>query len=367
MTEIRVDDFHKELTCIYKGNKYTVRDNGAVLRHQTKGKSLRPLDNQWTFGKPSVQKGYMFFASKFPIHRIVATAFHGEPPTNEHVVDHIDTNRRNNRPENLRWLTRLENILLNSITVERIIFSCGSLEAFLEDPSILDNNGLDPNFSWMRTVTHEEAVVCKERMLSWVQSDKRKNNDSLGEWVFSLPRNLPSKPTGRVIPLKTDATKMKLLQSLENPRYMVNYDKTSIRWHTEHDDDLVLAKTLGAAQRKWRTPTEFPCCPQESVSMPINAYAEKLVPGVVFSRNQYSTSLILEYALADSHQAIFVMCQKAESGEIKPWTIAKITYEEGLYIHESIGSFFTGAGAKKHFCLEQGLKWTEGDTFDDFC
>ena len=36
------------------------------------------------------------------VHRIVATVFHGDSPTSEHVVDHIDTNKRNNRPENLR-------------------------------------------------------------------------------------------------------------------------------------------------------------------------------------------------------------------------------------------------------------------------
>ena len=45
------------------------------------------------------------------VHRIVATAFHGEQPSEKHIVDHIDTNRRNNRAENLRWITRLDNLL----------------------------------------------------------------------------------------------------------------------------------------------------------------------------------------------------------------------------------------------------------------
>lgn len=64
------------------------------------------------------------------VHIIVATAFHGPKPTKEHVVDHIDTNRRNNRPDNLRWVTRLENALDNPITRKRIIMRCGSIEAF---------------------------------------------------------------------------------------------------------------------------------------------------------------------------------------------------------------------------------------------
>jgi len=38
-----------------------------------------------------------------------------------------------------------------------------------------------------------------------------------------------------------------------------------------------------------------------------------------------------------------------------------------LYVHESLGSFFGEDGAKKYFCLEQGLELKEGDTIDDYC
>ena len=54
----------------------------------------------------------------------------------DYVVDHIDTNRRNNRAENLRWVTRLDNILLNPITCARIVQAFGSLEAFFENPKM---------------------------------------------------------------------------------------------------------------------------------------------------------------------------------------------------------------------------------------
>ena len=131
---VNVNHFEKECDCIYKGEQYSVRDNGAVLRHTPTNKRTRPTDNNWTFGKLNSKTGYLEVAS-VRIHRIVATAFHGEPPTNEHVVDHIDTNKQNNRPDNLRWLTRLENVLLNPITARRIEIICGSVEAFLADPS----------------------------------------------------------------------------------------------------------------------------------------------------------------------------------------------------------------------------------------
>ncbi|MBD8489191.1 HNH endonuclease [Echinicola sp. CAU 1574] len=63
------------------------------------------------------------YHSSETVHRIVVTAFHGVQPSESHVIDHIDTNKRNNRLENLRWVTRLENILLNPITLSRIIFN----------------------------------------------------------------------------------------------------------------------------------------------------------------------------------------------------------------------------------------------------
>lgn len=101
-----IDDFEKQLDCYYKGEIYSVRDNGAVLRHSHEGKKPRPSDNIWSFGKYNSKTGYAEIAGE-RVHRIVATAFHGVAPTPQHVVDHIDTNRRNNRPENLRWITKL--------------------------------------------------------------------------------------------------------------------------------------------------------------------------------------------------------------------------------------------------------------------
>jgi len=186
-----INDFEKEIECSYKGETYSVRDNGAVLRHPRIVSKPRPTDNIWTFGKYNVKTGYAEIAGE-RVHRIVATAFHGAAPSPQHVVDHIDTNRRNNRPENLRWITKLENILLNPITAKKIIFLCGSIEEFLRDPSKLRQNGIDRDFEWMRAVSKEEAAISLERMLSWAKSDKPSLGGSLGEWVYrrGLPKTI---------------------------------------------------------------------------------------------------------------------------------------------------------------------------------
>ena len=48
-----VNDYTREEECIYKDERYSVRDNGAVWRYPREGKKPRPTDCQWTFGKPN--------------------------------------------------------------------------------------------------------------------------------------------------------------------------------------------------------------------------------------------------------------------------------------------------------------------------
>lgn len=44
------------------------------------------------------------------VHRLVCGAYHGPAPTPLHQADHIDRDRSNNRPTNLRWLSPTENL-----------------------------------------------------------------------------------------------------------------------------------------------------------------------------------------------------------------------------------------------------------------
>ncbi len=53
-----------------------------------------------------VRAGY----KNYPLHALMCTAFHGEKPSADHEPHHIDHNPKNNRPDNLCWLTHGENI-----------------------------------------------------------------------------------------------------------------------------------------------------------------------------------------------------------------------------------------------------------------
>ncbi|WP_227287907.1 HNH endonuclease signature motif containing protein [Boseongicola sp. H5] len=320
-----VENFKSEAVCTYRGESYRVRDNGAIFRCARPKQRKRPLDEIWTFGTPSKSDGYMAI-SGHKLHRIVATAFHGEQPSKKHVVDHIDTNRRNNRPDNLRWVTRLENILLNPITAKRVEYLYGSIEEFLADPRSPKNGKPTADFEWMRNVTPAEAEYSRERMLAWAASGRPSGSGTLGDWIFGRG-DLPD----------------------EEPR-----------------PELVASKTLGAVQRNWQVPAEFPLCPDTRHAAPLATYFARLQKGAVAVISPWGETRVGEVAMSEEGTVLFLLGEHGKDA-IKPWSISQITFEDGQFVHESQGTFFMRDGAEKAFALTQGLPWEGGDTFDDYC
>lgn len=330
---VSVDEYNEVKDCIYKDEHYSARDNGAVMRYPREGKHLRKDDNVWTFGKPNEKTGYMEIAGQ-RVHRIVAFAFLGNPPTDQYVVDHIDTNRRNNRPENLRWLTRLENALNNPITRARIENICGSIEVFLADPSVLRGyENIDPNFNWMRAVSLEEARLSLERLIDWAKKRPKPQGGGLGEWVFQEWKQ-DSRP---YIPLSHQQPEPVGPGPVDTPPV-----KTK-------------SLTPNAIQLDWKHPVEFPCCPQEVADKPLETYHANLKVDKVFSKNSFGDSTILKYGLTNS-EALWVMCNISIGW--KTHAITKITYKDGLFYHENMGVFDIGDEPEELFddILRRNLK-----------
>lgn len=322
MEEDLIDIYDRKVLCEYRDEKYIVRDNGAVFRLKREGKKKRPLDEKWTFGKPDKQKGYLNFSSEVA-HRIVATAFKGKAPSKSHVVDHIDTNKKNNRPENLRWVTRLENILLNPITLQRVINLYGSIDNFLENPSKPIYEQIDSNFEWMRTVTKEEAVNSRKRLESWAKKGEIPKGGWLGDWVFNS--------------IKKD------VEEIEN--------------------EFIQSLTSNAIQKNWKTQSEFPNCPTNIVENVLQKYQKKLVKGAVFSRNRYGDSIVEWVDITPDLASLIVLTSNTSA---KPWSLAKVFINEDLFIHESLGTFLSLNGAKKQFTINLGLEWNGEDSIDDY-
>ena len=58
---------------------------------------------------------------------------------------------------------------------------------------------------------------------------------------------------------------------------------------------------------------------------------------------------------------------RKEEDPIKPYSLAEMTYQNNVIVHDSLGTFFEKVGVEKQFTLNQGLEWTGGDSIDDYC
>ena len=86
-----------------RSEPFCTRWGCAAIRHRA-GRLLRPVLNNNGYLRVSMYKH-----SWMSVHRLVALAFHGEPPPNKPVANHRDGNKRNNFPENLEWCSHSEN------------------------------------------------------------------------------------------------------------------------------------------------------------------------------------------------------------------------------------------------------------------
>lgn len=189
------EDFTEEKEVIFKGRRYSVRDNGYVLRHHEEGKRASKFDDQWLLcTSVDTQKNYLLFCG-VPVHRIVAFAFLGEPKEKGYVVDHIDTNRHNNRADNLRWVTKFENIFLNPITRAKIVKLTGhSIEEVLADITLLQKAPYDPNYEWMKSVSKEEATLSLEHWNRWAKNNQIPGYHSSFKPIYKDSGKYPLEP-----------------------------------------------------------------------------------------------------------------------------------------------------------------------------
>ena len=320
-------NYSRELECDYRGNHYSVRDNGMVYRHPTKTGKVRPLDNIWTHGNINKQKGYLTI-SKEPVHRIVATAFLGEPPTDKHVVDHIDTNKMNNRPENLRWVTRLENIVLNDITRVKIEKLCGcSIEEVLKDISILHSKDLGPNLNWMKIVNQEEAKNCLDNWTKW-------------------------------------AKEIDKVKSIENYERKAN---KSIYYNPSKNETTY---EVGPKNAKWidyQYEGVFQLCPVSSESTLLD-YEANLEKGKIlfqpFGKGKNESFIVDDWYYNKKEDRLYICCNRKEG--VKTIFLASIILKDGIFIHDMTG-YFDPNSLEKYFTIAKGEEWTGGEVFDDYC
>lgn len=307
-----INDYTREEVCVYKGRRYYVRDNGAIYRQCKEDGVKRKWDEEWTFGKFDPNTGYMLIGQE-RVHRIVCTAYHGEPVGDKNVVDHIDTNRCNNRPDNLRWVTRMENILDNPITMAKVELICGSWEAFIANPSLLfGHESEDPNFMWMRNVSPVEAKASYDSWKEWASrpiEERRSKGGSAGEWIYGGKRENPNSP-------------------------FYGFKRWTCQVVDRTEESL------------------FPLAPLSSVAGEdvLQKYREALIPGADFLISRYYKTIVSDVVYFAEENKLRVLSERI-GGQRTPWYIFEIWPEDNILYHKIVGSY----GKNKQKDIEEAM------------
>jgi hypothetical protein len=127
----------------------------------------------------------------------------------------------------------------------------------------------------------------------------------------------------------------------------------------------IMSKTPNAAQRVVFSyedkPNEYPSTPQAFEGNPLEAYYDKLTSGAVFFRNHNGEYLVVKSGFSKDMQSLYVLTiaaytyQEVEgdwipvaiaglrdqiSDESKPDSLAIVTYEDGLFVHDRAANGF---------------------------
>lgn len=124
------------------------------------------------------------------------------------------------------------------------------------------------------------------------------------------------------------------------------------------EQTIEIALTNRCAQYQLGARYYFPCSPKDLNINPLKYYYQNLRKGVVFAYNDDSPKLIvLDFVMIKNDSSILVMCERegllAEQEGYKPWLIAEITFDDGLFVHSKVGCWFEKDDANRTFGLAQ--------------
>jgi len=121
------------------------------------------------------------------------------------------------------------------------------------------------------------------------------------------------------------------------------------------------------AVQTYKTPTEFPCCPQNITKTPLEDYLNNLQKDSLFSENKYYKSNVIKTEVLEDTTGFLVVClsiNKAQNEEC--FSLFEVTYNFDFFIHQYMRKFDSIELANKYIDYSTGKISFDDNDFDLF-
>ena len=178
------------------------------------------------------------------------------------------------------------------------------------------------------------------------ESENKNNND---DWMFDNPfmNRVATKGGGYMeMGRPTSIIPEPVIESVSETEVEEDMDPEKIT-----EADYHKSKTPSALQAPgWRTPTEFPCCPKEVTPNGLKEYEDNLKHGFMFSSNQYDNYYVIERAIDNKKNYLFILCtNKNQDGYFGTYSVVAIQIKYNKFVHISMRRFGHLSDATKFY------------------
>ncbi len=196
-----------------------------------------------------------------------------------------------------------------------------------------------------------------------MQDSENKNiNVESDDWIFDNPfmNKVPIKGGG----YKEMERPTTIIPEPVNELVSDAESETDVNPYEITEADFRKSKTSSALQAPgWRTPTEFPCCPEEVTPDGLKEYEDNLQPDLVFTSNQYDKYYVIERKINKKRNYLFVLSTNREGdGFFGAYSVVAVEIKYNKFVHINMRLFPYELDATKYFKFLLGeYKLTEDE------